>query len=170
MRPTQQFVSKRNSRGSRLCAVFVPALHQCWPGQAWNPNLPTATLAKCSYNSSKASITNGLQPLRGLLTLAQMLTNSSKRLYLGRVTHWRCVWFAQAAMPVIAGRKSKLESFAGANVTYTIEAMMGDKKALQVWRLSSLLALPVVLRRKPLLIHMFDCISYVRLCLPWDST
>lgn len=35
-------------------------------------------------------------------------------------------------MPVIAGRKSKLESFAGANVTYTIEAMMGDKKALQV--------------------------------------
>lgn len=38
----------------------------------------------------------------------------------------------QAAMPVIAGRKSKLESFAGANVTYTIEAMMSDKKALQV--------------------------------------
>lgn len=36
-------------------------------------------------------------------------------------------------MPVIAGRKSKLESFAGANITYTIEAMMGDKKALQVW-------------------------------------
>jgi prolyl-tRNA synthetase len=35
-------------------------------------------------------------------------------------------------MPVIAGRKSKLESFAGANITYTIEAMMGDKKALQV--------------------------------------
>jgi prolyl-tRNA synthetase len=38
----------------------------------------------------------------------------------------------QAAMPVVVGRKSKLESFAGANVTYTIEAMMGDKKALQV--------------------------------------
>lgn len=37
----------------------------------------------------------------------------------------------QAAMPVIAGRKSKLESFAGANITYTIEAMMSDKKALQ---------------------------------------
>ena len=35
-------------------------------------------------------------------------------------------------MPVIAGRKSKLESFAGANITYTIEAMMSDKKALQV--------------------------------------
>jgi hypothetical protein len=37
----------------------------------------------------------------------------------------------QAAMPVVVGRKSKLESFAGANVTYTIEAMMGDRKALQ---------------------------------------
>ena len=36
-----------------------------------------------------------------------------------------------AALPVVAGRKSRLESFAGANVTYTIEAMMGDKKALQ---------------------------------------
>eukprot|EP00879_Flechtneria_rotunda_P011387 GHRR01011894.1.p1 GENE.GHRR01011894.1~~GHRR01011894.1.p1 ORF type:complete len:417 (+),score=182.75 GHRR01011894.1:350-1600(+) len=37
----------------------------------------------------------------------------------------------QTAMPVVAGRKSKIESFAGANVTYTIEAMMGDKRALQ---------------------------------------
>lgn len=37
-----------------------------------------------------------------------------------------------AAMPVIPGRKSKLETFAGANATYTIEAMMGDRKALQV--------------------------------------
>lgn len=37
-----------------------------------------------------------------------------------------------AAMPVIAGRKSQLESFAGANDTYTIEGMMGDKRALQV--------------------------------------
>ena len=36
-----------------------------------------------------------------------------------------------AAMPVVVGRKSRVESFAGANVTYTIEAMMGDKKALQ---------------------------------------
>lgn len=36
-----------------------------------------------------------------------------------------------AAMPVIAGRKSRLESFAGANVTYTIEGMMGDRRALQ---------------------------------------
>ena len=31
-----------------------------------------------------------------------------------------------------AGRKSRIESFAGANITYTIEAMMGDRRALQV--------------------------------------
>ena len=37
-----------------------------------------------------------------------------------------------AGIPVIAGRKSRLESFAGANVTYTIEGMMGDRRALQV--------------------------------------
>jgi len=36
-----------------------------------------------------------------------------------------------AALPVIAGRKSRIESFAGANVTFTIEAMMGDRRALQ---------------------------------------
>ncbi|KAL6753740.1 prolyl-tRNA synthetase [Haematococcus lacustris] len=37
----------------------------------------------------------------------------------------------QAALPVVAGRKSRIESFAGANTTYTIEAMMGDRRALQ---------------------------------------
>jgi prolyl-tRNA synthetase len=37
----------------------------------------------------------------------------------------------QAAMPVIKGRKSENEKFAGALRTYTIEGMMGDKKALQ---------------------------------------
>lgn len=36
-----------------------------------------------------------------------------------------------AAIPVIKGRKSDSEKFAGALHTYTIEAMMGDKKALQ---------------------------------------
>jgi len=36
-----------------------------------------------------------------------------------------------AAIPVVAGRKSRLESFAGADCTYTIEAMMGDRRALQ---------------------------------------
>ncbi|XP_047341406.1 proline--tRNA ligase, chloroplastic/mitochondrial [Impatiens glandulifera] len=39
--------------------------------------------------------------------------------------------YEQTAIPVIAGRKSKVETFAGASRTYTIEAMMGDKKALQ---------------------------------------
>ncbi|KAI4351676.1 hypothetical protein L6164_006012 [Bauhinia variegata] len=39
--------------------------------------------------------------------------------------------YEQAAIPVITGRKSRVETFAGACKTYTIEAMMGDKKALQ---------------------------------------
>jgi len=37
----------------------------------------------------------------------------------------------EAAIPVIAGAKSEAEKFAGADVTYSIEAMMGDGKALQ---------------------------------------
>ncbi len=36
-----------------------------------------------------------------------------------------------AAVPVIPGRKSNTEKFAGANRSYTIEAMMGDTRALQ---------------------------------------
>jgi prolyl-tRNA synthetase len=36
-----------------------------------------------------------------------------------------------AAIPVIPGRKSEAEKFAGAHTTYAIEAMMGDGKALQ---------------------------------------
>jgi prolyl-tRNA synthetase len=36
-----------------------------------------------------------------------------------------------AAIPVIPGRKSESEKFAGAVISYTIEAMMGDCKALQ---------------------------------------
>ncbi|KAI8540392.1 hypothetical protein RHMOL_Rhmol09G0260200 [Rhododendron molle] len=39
--------------------------------------------------------------------------------------------YEETAIPVIAGRKSKAETFAGASKTYTIEAMMGDRKALQ---------------------------------------
>lgn len=35
------------------------------------------------------------------------------------------------ALPVITGKKSENEKFAGAQKTYTIEAMMGDGKALQ---------------------------------------
>ncbi|MBK8026756.1 MAG: proline--tRNA ligase [Chloroflexi bacterium] len=37
----------------------------------------------------------------------------------------------EAAIPVIKGQKSSSERFAGALRTYTIEAMMGDKRALQ---------------------------------------
>jgi len=36
-----------------------------------------------------------------------------------------------AALPVVAGRKSEAERFPGADETYSIEAMMGDRKALQ---------------------------------------
>jgi prolyl-tRNA synthetase len=39
--------------------------------------------------------------------------------------------YNEAAVPVIQGRKSESEKFAGALRSYTIEAMMGDKKALQ---------------------------------------
>ena len=35
------------------------------------------------------------------------------------------------AMPVVKGRKTDKEKFAGAEATYTIEAMMKDRKALQ---------------------------------------
>lgn len=35
------------------------------------------------------------------------------------------------AIPVLTGRKTEAEKFAGANHTYCIEAMMGDKRALQ---------------------------------------
>lgn len=37
----------------------------------------------------------------------------------------------QLAMPVITGRKTESEKFAGAEATYTVEAMMHDGKALQ---------------------------------------
>ncbi len=37
----------------------------------------------------------------------------------------------EAAVPVIPGRKSQAEKFAGAANSYTIEAMMGDTRALQ---------------------------------------
>jgi prolyl-tRNA synthetase len=37
----------------------------------------------------------------------------------------------EAAIPVLPGAKSDAEKFAGADITYSIEAMMGDGKALQ---------------------------------------
>jgi prolyl-tRNA synthetase len=36
-----------------------------------------------------------------------------------------------AAIPVIAGEKTESERFAGANQTFTVEAMMGDRRGLQ---------------------------------------
>jgi prolyl-tRNA synthetase len=36
-----------------------------------------------------------------------------------------------AAIPVVPGRKSETEKFAGADASYSIEAMMGDRRALQ---------------------------------------
>ena len=39
--------------------------------------------------------------------------------------------YDDAALPVIKGQKSNVERFAGALRTYTIEGMMGDKRALQ---------------------------------------
>jgi prolyl-tRNA synthetase len=44
---------------------------------------------------------------------------------------YRCFVEENLAIPVIAGRKSENEKFAGALRTYSIEAMMGDGKALQ---------------------------------------
>ncbi len=41
------------------------------------------------------------------------------------------VYFNEAAIPGIKGRKSNQEKFAGALRSYSIEAMMGDKRALQ---------------------------------------
>lgn len=38
---------------------------------------------------------------------------------------------SEAAVPVVRGRKSASERFAGAQHSYSIEAMMGDKRALQ---------------------------------------
>jgi prolyl-tRNA synthetase len=38
----------------------------------------------------------------------------------------------EAAIPVIKGRKSESEKFPGAETSYTIEGMMGDRKALQM--------------------------------------
>ncbi|HEX7433716.1 MAG TPA: proline--tRNA ligase [Anaerolineaceae bacterium] len=50
------------------------------------------------------------------------------RLILDIYTHFAV---DDAAVPVIPGRKSNAEKFAGAARSYTIEAMMGDTKALQ---------------------------------------
>lgn len=77
------------------------------------------------------------------ITLRNSSLISDAPLFL--VTGYCCCWlqalqmidvytkfaYEQAAVPVITGRKSRVETFAGAEKTYTIEAMMGDRKALQ---------------------------------------
>ncbi len=44
---------------------------------------------------------------------------------------YKCLAEDYLAMPVLTGLKTEAEKFAGAKKTYCIEAMMGDKKALQ---------------------------------------
>lgn len=44
---------------------------------------------------------------------------------------YRCLAEEVLAIPVLTGRKTEIEKFAGAEHTYSIEAMMRDKKALQ---------------------------------------
>ena len=44
---------------------------------------------------------------------------------------YKCLAENYLAMPVLTGLKTEAEKFAGAEKTYCIEAMMGDKKALQ---------------------------------------
>ena len=59
-----------------------------------------------------------------LQTWAPQLCGHGLASRAGRFTRRVCMWWS--------GRKSRLESFAGANKTLTIEAMMGDRRALQV--------------------------------------
>ncbi|KAF3320222.1 proline--tRNA ligase-like protein [Carex littledalei] len=55
----------------------------------------------------------------------------AEKMALQMINLYKDFAYEQIALPVIAGRKSKAETFAGATCTYTIEAMMGDKRALQ---------------------------------------
>ncbi|CAM6082740.1 unnamed protein product [Calypogeia fissa] len=50
---------------------------------------------------------------------------------LQMINVYKALAVEEAAIPVVLGRKSRVETFAGAVHTYTIEAMMGDKRALQ---------------------------------------
>src|SRR5437660_2564183 len=54
--------------------------------------------------------------------------------YVLRILHEVYEDFVVGVMgvPVLAGRKTELEKFAGAEASYTLEAMMGDGKALQM--------------------------------------
>lgn len=55
----------------------------------------------------------------------------SKDLVMDALGWYRSVYEDYFAIPVIAGRKSESEKFAGASATFTLEALMPDGKALQ---------------------------------------
>ncbi len=61
-------------------------------------------------------------------------TQADARVYALRILHDVYEDFARdvMALPVLVGRKTERERFAGADATYTIEGMMGDGKALQM--------------------------------------
>ncbi|MEA2715692.1 MAG: prolyl-tRNA synthetase [Actinomycetota bacterium] len=61
-------------------------------------------------------------------------TQDDARAYALRILHGVYEDFAREvmALPVVVGRKTDRERFAGADATYTIEGMMGDGKALQM--------------------------------------
>jgi prolyl-tRNA synthetase len=61
-------------------------------------------------------------------------TQEDARAYALRILHEVYEDFALnvMALPVLVGRKTERERFAGADATYTIEGMMGDGKALQM--------------------------------------
>jgi prolyl-tRNA synthetase len=61
-------------------------------------------------------------------------SEADARAYARRILHdvYEDVLVNVLAMPVVLGRKTVRERFAGATSTYTLEAMMGDGKALQM--------------------------------------
>jgi len=61
-------------------------------------------------------------------------SEADARAYASRILHdvYEDVLVNVLAVPVVVGRKTVRERFAGATSTYTLEAMMGDGKALQM--------------------------------------
>jgi prolyl-tRNA synthetase len=61
-------------------------------------------------------------------------SEADARAYARRILHdvYQDVLVNVLALPVVVGRKTVRERFAGATSTYTLEAMMGDGKALQM--------------------------------------
>jgi prolyl-tRNA synthetase len=61
-------------------------------------------------------------------------SEADARDYARRILHdvYQDVLVSVLSLPVVAGRKTVRERFAGATSTYTLEAMMGDGKALQM--------------------------------------